>query len=596
MAVASLHTARTVKVLAVVIALGMLGLGLMQALAVAPGTPEFERTWARTDKPVADGEVDRTWMWGPEANTGVIPEQYAESPDGERQVQYFDKSRMEITNPNAVDDGVWYVTNGLLVNELISGRVQIGDALFQVREPAGDINVAGDPDDPNGPTYATFGAVLDRPPLADGAAITQRLARDGTITDDPALATQGVTAAYRVQVVDIDHQVASVFWEFMTSQGTVYEDGAFVEDVLFQNAFYATGYPVAEAYWAAVKLEGTVQDVLIQCFERRCLTYTPGNDPGWQVEAGNVGQHYYSWRYPDILTPTPTGTPTGTATSTVTSTPTNTPTTTPQPLPDDLLFVANLSGVNSSIEGTGATYVYVQEDGSSIDYQLIVTGLVDVTAAHIHVGTEGENGPVLVPLFVTNDGTTVTPDGVLAEGTIETDDLPEGMTIAELADLMATGEVYVNVHTTANPNGAIRGQIQPLEAATLRASLSGANEIPPVMTDATGAALFNYDAGLNAIAFQVALNDIAGLTAVHIHAGATNQNGPIVAPLFVAPTPLPFYSDVLTGTIIPAALEGVTMEELVFLMLTGDAYVNAHTTFNPAGEIRGQIGPSLGGV
>src|SRR5690606_18565814 len=30
---------------------------------------------------------------------------------------------------------------------------------------------------------------------------------------------------------------------------------------------------------------------------RRCLTYTPDNPPGWQVEAGNVGQHYYEWRY-----------------------------------------------------------------------------------------------------------------------------------------------------------------------------------------------------------------------------------------------------------------------------------------------------------
>src|SRR5688500_4543766 len=98
MAVASLHTARTVKVLTVVIAMGMLGLGIMHALAVAPATPVFERTWARTDKPVTDGEANRTWMWGPEGNTGAIPEPYLESPGGMRTVQYFDKSRMEITH------------------------------------------------------------------------------------------------------------------------------------------------------------------------------------------------------------------------------------------------------------------------------------------------------------------------------------------------------------------------------------------------------------------------------------------------------------------------------------------------------------------
>jgi DNA-binding beta-propeller fold protein YncE len=43
----------------------------------------------------------------------------------------------------------------------------------------------------------------------------------------------------------------------------------------------------------------------MQCFERRCLTYTPDNSAGWQVEAGNVGQHYYAWRYADDGDPQP---------------------------------------------------------------------------------------------------------------------------------------------------------------------------------------------------------------------------------------------------------------------------------------------------
>jgi hypothetical protein len=53
-----------------------------------------------------------------------------------------------------------------------------------------------------------------------------------------------------------------------------------------------------------VQVAGTPTDVLLQCFERRCLTYTPGNPDGWQVEAGNVGRHYYEWRYGEIQTPT----------------------------------------------------------------------------------------------------------------------------------------------------------------------------------------------------------------------------------------------------------------------------------------------------
>jgi hypothetical protein len=42
----------------------------------------------------------------------------------------------------------------------------------------------------------------------------------------------------------------------------------------------------------------------MQCFERRCLTYTPANPLAWRVEMGNVGLHYYAWRY-DGDTPEP---------------------------------------------------------------------------------------------------------------------------------------------------------------------------------------------------------------------------------------------------------------------------------------------------
>ncbi|MFW6075502.1 MAG: lamin tail domain-containing protein, partial [Chloroflexota bacterium] len=84
------------------------------------------------------------------------------------------------------------------------------------------------------------------------------------------------------------------------SSGLVYQDGGYQEAPLFENPFFATGFPVTAPYWARVAVGGSVQDVLLQCFERRCLTYTPENDPGWQVESGNVGQHYYTWRYDQL--------------------------------------------------------------------------------------------------------------------------------------------------------------------------------------------------------------------------------------------------------------------------------------------------------
>ncbi|HMM42270.1 MAG TPA: Ig-like domain-containing protein, partial [Thermomicrobiales bacterium] len=93
------------------------------------------------------------------------------------------------------------------------------------------------------------------------------------------------------------HAIAAPFWAFMTSSGRVWDGERLVHDRLFENPYYATGRPISEAYWTTVHVGGTQRDVLLQCFERRCLAYTPENPAGWQVEAGNVAQHYFSWRY-----------------------------------------------------------------------------------------------------------------------------------------------------------------------------------------------------------------------------------------------------------------------------------------------------------
>jgi hypothetical protein len=257
--------------------------------------------WARTDMPVADFGVNRTWMWGPEAMTGMFVEPYVQAPGGDRIIQYFDKSRMEVTYPAGNPSDPWYVTNGLLAQELITGRMQLGDATFEQRSPA-NVNVAGDGNDPNGPTYQTFSSLLDHQPFPINSTIIQTVDRAGNVSSNSGLASHGVTAAHHVSATN--HTVASVFWEFMNSRGTVYDYwGNLTNDRLFLSPFYATGLPLTEAYWTNVLVAGQSRQVLVQVFERRVLTFTPGNPQGWQVEAGNVGRHYYRWRYGDMILP-----------------------------------------------------------------------------------------------------------------------------------------------------------------------------------------------------------------------------------------------------------------------------------------------------
>lgn len=274
--------------------------GWESAAAIAPGNQHFQRVWARTDYPVAQGQVSRTWMWGPEAFSPVMVEPYAESPGSERAVQYFDKARMEITNPAADQNSIWYVTNGLLVVELITGKMQLGHNQFSNGMPA-QVNVAGDLDDPDGPTYATFAGLLDAAPLPLGSAIIQQVDRAGHVHSDGSLSAHGVSVGYIDNVTN--HSIAAPFWAFMNSSGMVYENGQYGQAVLFQDPYFATGRPISEPYWAEARVAGTVRLVLVQCFERRVLTYTPGNPAGWLVEAGNVGLHYYSWRYGSLDVP-----------------------------------------------------------------------------------------------------------------------------------------------------------------------------------------------------------------------------------------------------------------------------------------------------
>jgi len=254
----------------------------------------FANLWNRTDKQVAEGAAARTWLWGQGPLTSTT-ESYAESLGGKRQVQYFDKSRMEISNPNGDKNNQYYVTNGLLAKELISGQVQVGNNSFQRKNPA-NIGVAGDPDDKIGVTYANMNRYLNNDPNPLGVVIYATLNRFGDLGQNPYFGQYSVTSVTLVK--ETNHSIAKPFWDYLNSQGPIIgADGRPTTGLLFNPTFYATGLPITEPYWTQVKVAGQVKDVLVQAFERRVLTYTPSNAPEWRVEQGNVGQHYYRWRY-----------------------------------------------------------------------------------------------------------------------------------------------------------------------------------------------------------------------------------------------------------------------------------------------------------
>jgi hypothetical protein len=257
----------------------------------------FDQLWQRTDRVVASGRVQRSWLWGPRGLMARA-EQYQQAASGLRQVQYFDKGRMELNDPFGDRSSPWFVTSGLLVMELVTGRMQIGANEFVQREPAG-IPVAGDADDPNAPLYASFAAVITQAaPDRTGQAPRQTIDRQGQVGDYAGPVRSETRFAH--YVAESGHNIPAVFWDYLNARGMVYEQGRLRNDRLFDWLF-VVGYPISEPFWARVRIGGVERDVLIQLFERRTLTYVPDNPAGWRVEMGNVGRHYYRWRYGEEL-------------------------------------------------------------------------------------------------------------------------------------------------------------------------------------------------------------------------------------------------------------------------------------------------------
>lgn len=108
------------------------------------------------------------------------------------------------------------------------------------------------------------------------------------------------------------------------------------------------------------------------------------------------------------------------------------------------------------------------EDGTKLNFKLIASNIADVTQSHIHCGPPGVNGPIVV--FLYGFGPTVSPSGVLNEGTITNANVipraasaacPGGVAnLDDVIEKMNNGGAYVNVHTVANPGGEIRGDIK----------------------------------------------------------------------------------------------------------------------------------------
>ena len=225
---------------------------------------------------------------------------------------------------------------------------------------------------------------------------------------------------------------------------------------------------------------------------------------------------------------------------------------------------------NPAAAGTGT--LTLNRDTGALSGSITTSGLSSATVnAHIHTGLAGIAGGVVVALdFATANTVSVIPGTVLSS--------------AQMTELL-NANYYINVHTTNNTGGELRGQILPANFQVIRTLLDGASVTVPTGSTNTGIGFLT----INPVTLSVRGNitntglDNADLAHIHGPALAGANAGAIVT----------YIKDSTNSALWEFPDDTVVSQTIMDYILTGQAYINVHSTLNgfPGGEIRGQIAP-----
>jgi hypothetical protein len=133
--------------------------------------------------------------------------------------------------------------------------------------------------------------------------------------------------------------------------------------------------------------------------------------------------------------------------------------------PTEERFIATLTGaserptpVTTNTTGT-ATLTFTND--TTISYAITLVNATGITAAHIHIGGTEVAGGIIAGLFSNPPGVNIA-NGTLVEGRVTPGNMGTnnlGLNFESLKGLIRGGGAYVNVHSTANPGGVVRGQL-----------------------------------------------------------------------------------------------------------------------------------------
>jgi uncharacterized protein (TIGR03437 family) len=231
-------------------------------------------------------------------------------------------------------------------------------------------------------------------------------------------------------------------------------------------------------------------------------------------------------------------------------------------------------------------------------------GIVPATGLGIWSGPLGQNGTLAF-------NTALAPQSVYPmQANGDSIHMPVHISSANATALAALRNLfqnptqhYVNLLTAANPNGALRGQLQRAQKTVLMARLSSANVVPPAFPEAFGAALIvaigtrdasgNWTSGEIYWSATYNTQDQTAINGLQLHIGPPGANGLIAftasLPGAITPPPDgigvlgPYYTELSTITPLQTGSFSNLFTD------PGALYVDVHTVANPLGSLRGQL-------
>jgi len=134
-----------------------------------------------------------------------------------------------------------------------------------------------------------------------------------------------------------------------------------------------------------------------------------------------------------------------------------------------------------------------------------------------------------------------------------------------------------------------------------KATMTGASQVPPVVTDTDGSLHVLVDAGETEIKLTIRVNEGVRVTQAHFHCAPEGSNGPVTAFLagfhprgwdvdgkWISNQTLTS-GNVMSVLTADCSIADGRVSDLLAEMRAGNIYVNVHTIANAPGEIRGQV-------